>query len=103
MSRTIAAIVNPVSGRRDMTPQIRAIEHAVRMGGGEFSVHLTERSGHATEIAANLAEYGLLSLFAPVCRVAGYDAIMPLARLEKSYIPSVEKIIKAVKKTIAFA
>ena len=67
-------------------------------------VHEAPRcAGFGAEIAANLAEYGLLSLFAPVCRVAGYDAIMPLARLEKSYIPSVEKIIKAVKKTIAFA
>jgi pyruvate dehydrogenase E1 component beta subunit len=53
--------------------------------------------GPASEIAANLAEHGLLSLFAPVMRVSGYDTIMPLAKLEKAFIPSVERILQAVK------
>ncbi len=67
-------------------------------------VHEAPRcAGFGAEIAANLAEHGLLTLFAPVCRVTGYDAVMPLAKLEKSYIPSVEKIIKAVRKTVQFA
>lgn len=52
------------------------------------------------EIAAQLAEKGLMSLLAPVQRVTGYDTIMPLFRLEKHYIPSVERIITAVKKTL---
>lgn len=34
-----------------MTPQIAAIGHAVRAGGGVFSPYWTERAGHATEIA----------------------------------------------------
>jgi len=54
MSRTIAAIVNPVSGHRDMSPEVRAIASAVREGGGAFGAYMTERAGHATEIAANL-------------------------------------------------
>lgn len=53
-----------------------------------------------SEIAAQLAEKGLMSLFAPVQRVTGYDTIMPLFRLEKQYIPSTERIIAAVKKTL---
>lgn len=74
MSRTIAAIVNPVSGRRDMTPEIRAIEHAVRAGGGAFSVYTTKCAGHATEIAASL-EGGVDALLVvggdgTVCEVA---------------------------------
>ncbi len=52
-----------------------------------------------SEIAAQLAERGLMSLFAPVQRVTGYDTIMPLFRLEKQYIPSTERIMAAVKKT----
>jgi pyruvate dehydrogenase E1 component beta subunit len=64
-------------------------------------IHEAARTcGIGSEIAAQLAERGLLSLFAPVQRVTGYDTIMPLYRLEKEYIPSVERIITAVKKTM---
>ena len=50
----------------------------------------------AAEIAAQLCEYAFDSLKAPVQRVTGYDTIMPYAQLEKSYMPSVERILKAV-------
>ena len=59
--------------------------------------------GWASEIAANIAEHGLLSLFAPVMRVSGYDTIMPLARHEKVYIPDVERILKEVRKIFEIA
>ena len=59
--------------------------------------------GPASEIAANLAEHGLLSLFAPVLRVSGYDTVMPLARLEKHYIPSVSRIVDAVRRVLELA
>jgi pyruvate dehydrogenase E1 component beta subunit len=45
-------------------------------------------AGFGAEIAARLAEHGLTSLLAPVQRVAGYDTIMPLPRLENHYMPS---------------
>ena len=54
----------------------------------------------SADIAANLAEYGLMSLFAPVQRVTGYDTIMPYFRLENQYMPSTERVIAAVKKTM---
>lgn len=57
----------------------------------------------ASEIAANLAEDGLLTLLAPVQRVTGYDTVTPLARLERQYLPSKERIIGAVKKVIEFS
>lgn len=56
--------------------------------------------GPGAEIAANLAEHGLLSLFAPVLRVSGYDSIMPLARGEEHYLPSVERILGAVQRLL---
>jgi pyruvate dehydrogenase E1 component beta subunit len=59
--------------------------------------------GWASEIAANLAEHGLLSLFAPVMRVSGYDTIMPLARAERVYIPDTERILKEVRKVFEIA
>lgn len=59
--------------------------------------------GWASEIAANIAEHGLLSLFAPVMRVSGYDTIMPLAKQERVYIPDVERILKEVRKVFEIA
>jgi len=59
--------------------------------------------GWASEIAANLAEHGLLSLFAPVMRVSGYDTVMPLAKREMDYIPDVDRILAEVRKLLEMA
>ncbi len=59
--------------------------------------------GVGAEIAAQLAEEGLMSLLAPVRRVTGYDTVVPLSRLEHCYIPSVERIMSAVHEIMAFA
>ena len=56
----------------------------------------------ASEIAAGLAEEGLLSLLAPVQRVTGYDVVVPLPRLEHGYLPGKERIVAAVKKALAY-
>jgi 2-oxoisovalerate dehydrogenase E1 component beta subunit len=67
-------------------------------------VHEAARTcGVGAEIAAQLAERGLLSLLAPVQRVTGYDTVMPSHRLEKHYIPNTARIVKAVKETLEFA
>src|SRR5713101_9874384 len=64
-------------------------------------VHEAARTGgFGAEIAANLAELGLYSLQAPVQRVTGYDVVVPLAKLEYQYLPSVERIVSAVKTTL---
>src|SRR5574341_237464 len=55
----------------------------------------------ASEIAAGLAEEGLLNLLAPVQRVTGYDVVVPLPRLEHHHMPGKERIVAAVKKTLA--
>ena len=60
-------------------------------------------AGYASEIAAAVAEHGLLSLMAPVQRVTGYDTVVPLARLEKHYIPSVERIVEGARSAIEFS
>jgi len=56
----------------------------------------------ASEIAAGLAEEGLLTLLAPVQRVTAYDVVVPFSRLENNYIPSKARIVAAVKKALAF-
>ena len=64
-------------------------------------VHEAARSGGlGAEIAANLAERGIYSLLAPLQRVTGYDVVIPLARLEYQYLPSVERIVAAVRKSL---
>jgi 2-oxoisovalerate dehydrogenase E1 component beta subunit len=65
-------------------------------------VHEAARNcGVGAEIAAHVAEHGLYDLQAPVKRVAGYDTVMPLFRLEYDYIPSVARIADAVRDALA--
>ncbi len=59
--------------------------------------------GVGAEIAAGLADQGLMSLQAPVTRVAGFDSIMPLLKMEHLYLPSQARVLKAAKKVLAYA
>lgn len=56
----------------------------------------------ASEISATIHERLLLKLQAPVARVSGWDARIPLFRLEKYYFPDTERILKAVRRTLQF-
>ncbi len=58
--------------------------------------------GFGAEIAARIAEKGLLSLLAPIERVAGYDTVMPLLKLEDRYLPSEARILAAARRALAF-
>jgi len=76
------------------------LESVARTGRCVIVHEAARTSGFGAEIAANLAEYGLYSLLAPVQRVTGYDVVVPLAKLEQQYMPSVERIVSAVRKTL---
>ncbi len=58
--------------------------------------------GVGAEIAATIAEKALTSLLAPIMRVTGYDIIMPYFKMEKNYLPSVNRIIKSTKEVMEF-
>jgi len=58
--------------------------------------------GLGAEIAASIAEAELTSLLAPIERVAGWDTIMPYSRLEHLYLPSVQRIVDAARRTLAY-
>jgi 2-oxoisovalerate dehydrogenase E1 component beta subunit len=58
-------------------------------------------AGFGAEIAARLAEESMFDLVAPVERVAGWDTHIPLFRLEMKYLPSVERITAAVRRTLS--
>jgi pyruvate dehydrogenase E1 component beta subunit len=67
-------------------------------------VHEAARTGgFGAEIAAFIAERGLSSLLAPVTRVTGYDTVVPMARLEQHYMPSVERIVAAARAACQFS
>jgi pyruvate dehydrogenase E1 component beta subunit len=59
--------------------------------------------GVGAEIAARLADRGLTSLLAPVRRVAGYDTVMPLPRLEGHYLPSTARVLEAAHEVLEYA
>jgi pyruvate dehydrogenase E1 component beta subunit len=58
--------------------------------------------GVGAEIAARIAERGLVSLLAPIERVAGWDTVMPLPRLEPQYLPSEARILAAAQRVLAY-
>jgi 2-oxoisovalerate dehydrogenase E1 component beta subunit len=87
------ATVSPIDGD--------TILESVAKTGRLVIVHEAARNcGVGAEIAAIVAEEGLYDLVAPIRRVTGYDTIMPLYRLENEYIPSVQRIVDAVKATM---
>jgi pyruvate/2-oxoglutarate/acetoin dehydrogenase E1 component len=58
--------------------------------------------GFAAELAAILAEKAILDLRGPVLRVTGYDVPYPYWQIEDAYMPSVERVIDAARKLLAF-
>lgn len=83
---------------------MQTILDSVAKTGRCVIVHEAARTaGFGAEIAANLAEEGLLSLYAPVARVAGYDTIMPLYRLENRYMPSTARVLGAIQRVMEYA
>ena len=59
--------------------------------------------GFGAEIAARVANRGLSTLLAPIERVAGFDIMMPYPRTEAFYMPSVERVMAGVRRTMAYA
>jgi 2-oxoisovalerate dehydrogenase E1 component beta subunit len=79
------------------------IESVAKTGRCVIVHEAARTAGFGAEIAALIAERALLSLLAPVIRVTGYDIVIPLPRLERQYMPSVERIVAAVRKATKFA
>jgi 2-oxoisovalerate dehydrogenase E1 component beta subunit len=60
-------------------------------------------SGFGAEIAARLADQGMMHLLAPLRRVAGLDTVMPLPKLEHLYLPNAARIAGAVRSLLEYA
>jgi pyruvate dehydrogenase E1 component beta subunit len=59
-------------------------------------------AGFAAEVAAVLAEKAILDLRGPVLRVTGYDVPYPYWQIEDAYMPSVERVLDAARRLLAF-
>jgi pyruvate dehydrogenase E1 component beta subunit len=59
-------------------------------------------AGFGAELAAILAEKAMLDLRGPVLRVTGYDVPYPYWKLEDAYMPSVERVVDAIRKLLEF-
>ncbi len=76
---------------------------SVQKTGKLVIVHEAPRTlGLGAEIAATVADKALDYLKAPVKRVAGYDTVVPLAKLEDFYIPSKERVTKAALELLSY-
>jgi pyruvate dehydrogenase E1 component beta subunit len=78
------------------------LDSVARTGRCVIVQEAARTGGFGSEIAAGLAEQGLLSLLAPVQRVSGWDCVMPLPRLEADYIPGKARILAAVRTALDF-
>ena len=66
-------------------------------------VHEAPRTlGMGAEVAARVMDLAFDSLAAPVARVTGWDAPYPPASLEELYLPSIERISDAVRRTVSY-
>ena len=59
-------------------------------------------AGFGAELAAILAEKAMLDLRGPVLRVTGYDVPYPYWKIEDEYMPSVERVVAAVRRLLEF-
>lgn len=79
----------------------RTILDSVAKTGRLVIVHEAARNcGVGAEVAATVAQHALYDLVAPIQRVTGFDAVVPLYRLENDFIPSIARIVDAVQTTM---
>ncbi len=78
-----------------------ALVSSVEKTGRAVVIHEAPRTGgFGAEIAALIQERCLYALSAPVQRVTGWDTVFPLKRSEHHYLPSVERIVAAARRTL---
>jgi 2-oxoisovalerate dehydrogenase E1 component beta subunit len=100
-SRNVSADVIDVASLAPL--DMETILHSVEKTGRCVIIHEAARHcGVGAEIAARLAEKGLLTLRAPIERVTGFDIPVPYLRNEKLYLPTSEDIVAAALRTLEY-
>ena len=76
---------------------------SVRKTGRVVIVNEAPKTGSlASELSAAIAEDAMLSLRAPIARVASYDVVLPLPKLEDQYMPTADRIKKALSDVMKY-
>jgi pyruvate dehydrogenase E1 component beta subunit len=78
------------------------LESAAKTGRVVIVQEAPRTAGFGAELAAILAENAILDLRGPVLRVTGYDVPYPYWKIEDAYMPSVERVVDACRKLLAF-
>jgi 2-oxoisovalerate dehydrogenase E1 component beta subunit len=89
---------------RSLVPlDVDTLASCVSETGRAVVVHEAPQTlGFGAEIAARIMEEAFDHLEAPVVRVTGPDTPYPPAVLEQEYLPSVDRIADAVRRTVAY-
>ena len=89
---------------RSLVPlDIESLGQSVRRTGRAVVVHEAPLTlGMGAEVAVRIMEEAFDHLEAPVIRVTGYDTPYPPATLEQHYLPTVERISAAVRRTVEY-
>lgn len=81
----------------------KTIINSVEKTGRAVVVHEAPRTcGMGAEVSSQIMEHAILHLEAPVERVAGFDTVMPLYKLENYYLPDENRVFKAIRKVRNF-
>jgi 2-oxoisovalerate dehydrogenase E1 component beta subunit len=59
-------------------------------------------AGLGAELIALIQEHAFLYLEAPIARVTGYDAPVPMFALEDHFLPGVERVSQAIGQVASF-
>lgn len=89
---------------RTLSPlDVPTIAGSVRRTGRCVVVHEAPvMYGTGAEVAARITEECFYALEAPVQRVGGFHVPYPVARIEHDYLPSVDRVLDAVDRALAF-
>lgn len=89
---------------RSLVPlDVDGLVGAVRATGRAVVVHEAPfTGGFGAEIAATLHQDAFMALEAPVARVAAPDVPYPAGSLEDYYLPTVERVVTAVRRTVEY-
>jgi pyruvate dehydrogenase E1 component beta subunit len=88
---------------RTLVPfDVETVVNAVAKTGRCVVVHEAPLSaGFGAEVVATLASEAFYDLDAPIDRVSAYDVPYPAGPLEGSYLPSVERVVAAARRTMS--
>jgi pyruvate dehydrogenase E1 component beta subunit len=88
---------------RTLVPlDIEGLVDAVAKTGRCVVVHEAPlTAGFGAEVVATLVEEAFYDLDAPIARVASWDVPYPAGSLEQWYLPSLDRVVAAAKKTVA--